>query len=135
MSTKLRGMAKQRQRGPAAPPKDPEPRESAKEKRFVQELPPDQIAPDARRRRSRGPLVQDERPLTELIAAPDKTLLTVEQARRYLNISDWFARRLIRDKTLPAIILAHNCARIELGELRALIEKNRTVKNRKEKNA
>ena len=80
-------------------------------------------------RRGRSP-APDERPLTELNGAPDNTLLTVEQARRYLNISDWFARRLIRDRTLPAIFIAHNCIRIELGELRALVENRRSVKRK-----
>lgn len=113
-------MGQQKPRGSMKPPSNAKRSASAENTPVVQ--------PSAGRRRSRGtPPAQDERPVTDLSSAPPDTLLTVEQARKVLNVSDWFARRLIRDKALPAIFIAHNCIRVELGELRAFIESRRTV--------
>lgn len=116
-------MGQQKPRGGTKPRSDHKQSESAKEIPIVQ--------PAAGRSRKGGRSSVDERPLTDLASAPDNTLLTVEQARKVLNISDWFARRLIRDRTLPAIFIAHNCIRIELGELREFIESRRTNKKGK----
>jgi excisionase family DNA binding protein len=111
-------MPKQIRRGSTKPRSTSKQSESAEENLLVQ-------GSGKSRTQGRSP-ARDERPLTDLSSAPNNTLLTVEQARKVLNISDWFARRLIRDQTLPAIFIARNCIRIELGELREFIESRRS---------
>lgn len=76
-------------------------------------------------RKSRGTTFHTGQALPDT-DTPDATLLTIDQTSRVLNVSDWYARKLIRDKRLPAVELAHNCVRVQLGDLRAFIESCRT---------
>lgn len=123
-------MTKQKPRGGIKPRLNPESREAAKGSVVVQERP--DAGAGKRRSPGRSPASRpdDERPLTDLLNEPDNTLLTVEQTRRILAISDWFTRRLIRDRSLPAILIAPNCIRVKVGALREFIDSRDTSQDK-----
>lgn len=78
------------------------------------------------KRRGRPP-GKTARPLPNIAEAHDDQLLTIEQVRQFLSISDWFTRRLIKEHKLPGVFLGSNVVRIRIGDLREFIAQRRRL--------
>jgi excisionase family DNA binding protein len=79
------------------------------------------------KRSGRPPGKAPEKPLPNLAITSDDQLLTISQMRQFLAISDWFARRLIKERKLPAVYLGGNIVRVRVGDLRAFIAERRQL--------
>lgn len=76
------------------------------------------------KRRGRPPATKPPaRPTDFSKIAPDQ-LLTVEQVCEYLAISEWFARRLIKQRELTAVYIG-SIQRVKFSDLKAFIEQRR----------
>ena len=107
-----------------AKPKNPRPRNFPPQKREPGNG--SQVgAEPAKRRGGRPPGKAAKPPLPNIAESHDDQLLTIDQVRQFLAISDWFTRRLIKENKLPGVFLGGNVVRIRLGDLRAFIAKHR----------